>query len=222
MDNKSAFCAEIYDNKIRKVIPLYDEIYDQITDLIRTYFGDRSISLLDTGCGTGRMGLQASESLNLSELVLCDPSEKMLEGAQEKLAGKNAEFCMCGSEELSFENRFDVVTAIQCHHYFDRSQRETAVKNCFRAQKPGGMFICFENTAPFTETGKNIVLKRIENFGLNAGRTPEEAAHHTGRYNTEYYPVTVSDHLELLRKTGFAVSEIFWLSYLQSGYFAIK
>ena len=222
MDNKSAFCAEIYDNKIRKVIPLYDVIYDQITDLIRTYFGDRSISLLDTGCGTGRMGLQASETLNLSELVLCDPSEKMLEGAREKLAGKNAEFCMCGSEELNFENRFDVVTAIQCHHYFDRSQRETAVKNCFRALKPGGMFICFENTAPFTETGRNLVLKRIENFGLNAGRTPEEAAHHTGRYNTEYFPVTVSDHLELLRKTGFAVSEIFWLSYLQSGYYAVK
>ena len=222
MDNKSAFCAEIYDNKIRKVIPFYDVIYDQITDLIRTYFGDRSISLLDTGCGTGRMGLQASETLNLSELVLCDPSEKMLEGAREKLAGKNAEFCMCGSEELEFENRFDVVTAIQCHHYFDRSQRETAVKNCFRALKQGGMFICFENTAPFTETGKNIVLKRIENFGLNAGRTPEEAAHHTARYNTEYFPVTVSDHLELLRKTGFAVSEIFWLSYLQSGYYAIK
>ncbi len=222
MDNKSAFCAEIYDNKIRKVIPFYDEIYDQITDLVRTYFGERSISLLDTGCGTGRMGLQASETLNLSELVLCDPSEKMLEGAREKLTGKNAEFCMCGSEELSFKNRFDVVTAIQCHHYFDCSQRETAVKNCFRALKPGGMFICFENTAPFTETGKSIVLKRIENFGLNAGRTPEEAAHHTGRYNTEYFPVTVTDHLELLRKTGFAVSEIFWLSYLQSGYYAIK
>lgn len=222
MDNKSAFFAEKYDEQVKMVIPFYEEIYSQISDLLNIYFKDREISLLDTGCGTGRMGIQALKTLNISEMVLCDPSEKMLAGAKEKLSGKNIEFCLCGSEELEYENRFDAVTAVQSHHYFNREQREKAVKNCFRALKPGGIFICFENTAPFTETGKDIVLKRIENFGINAGRSPEEAANHTSRYNTEYFPITVSDHLELLKKTGFSSSEIFWLSYLQSGYYAVK
>jgi len=222
MDNKSAFNVNQYDENIRKVIPLYDEIYQQIFSLINAYYGDEKISVLDTGCGTGTFGLKACESLNLSELVLCDPSEKMLADAKLKLQDNLCEFMCIGSESLDFENRFDIVTAIQSHHYFDRQTREKAVANCFRALKSGGLFICFENTAPCSETGRDIMLKRLENFGLQAGRTFDEVKSHSVRYNKEFFPVTVKEHLELLNKTGFKVSELFWHSYMQSGFYAIK
>ena len=32
----------------------------------------------------------------------------------------------------------------------------------------------------------------------------------------------ITEHLELLNKTGFQVSELFWHSYMQSGVYAIK
>ena len=182
MDNKSAFNAGQYDENVRKVIPLYDEIYRQIFSLINAYCENRQIAVLDTGCGTGTFGLKASESLNLSELVLCDPSEKMLADAKIKLADKPCIFMNIGSESLDFENQFDIVTAIQSHHYFDKATREKAVANCFKALKNGGIFICLENTAPFSETGKNIMLKRLENFGILAGRTPDEVKSHSARY----------------------------------------
>lgn len=222
MDNTSAFDSCIYDNNIRKVIPYYDEIYSQIIDLIRTYCGDREISLLDTGCGSGMMGLKADEFLNISEMLLCDPSENMLKSAEDKLSGKNCEFIKTGSENLYFENRFDVVTAIQSHHYFDRKTRETAVMNCYNALKPGGLFICFENTAPFSETGIRIMKNRVENYGINAGRTRDEVVSHSARYNNEYFPITIKEHLDLLNKTGFRTAELFWHSYMQSGFYAIK
>lgn len=145
-DNKSAFAVNQYDENVRKVIPHYDEIYEQIFSVITTYCGDKPLTVLDTGCGTGNFGAMALNRLNLSELVLCDPSEKMLADAQKKLANQGCEFYCIGSEKLEFSNRFDIVTAIQSHHYFDRVTRETAVKNCFNALKPGGIFICFENT----------------------------------------------------------------------------
>lgn len=222
MDNKSAFNVSQYDKNVRKVIPFYDEIYEQIFSVIHAYCGDKELSVLDTGCGTGTFGLKASELLKLSELVLCDPSEKMIADAKKKLSDYPCEFICTGSERLDFENRFDVITAIQSHHYFDKASREKAVGNCFRALKSGGIFICFENTAPYTETGRNIMLKRIETFGLKAGRTPEEVRSHSERYNREYFPITIAEHLELLRKTGFTVSELFWHSYMQSGFYAIK
>ena len=222
MDNKTAFNVNQYDENVRKVIPFYDEINHQSLDLIRTYFGDRGLALLDTGCGTGSFGLTACKYLPLSELVLCDPSEKMLADAKEKLQGDDCTFLCLGSESLDLENRFDVVTAIQSHHYFDRDTRKKAVKNCFRALKDGGMFLCFENTAPFSETGIKIGLKRVEKFSLNAGRPLEEVLSHSARYNAEYFPITITEHLELLRKTGFRVAELFWHSYLQSGFYAIK
>ena len=114
------------------------------------------------------------------------------------------------------------MTAIQSHHYFDRATREKAVANCFRALKKGGIFICFENTAPFTEEGRDLLIERLEAYELKAGRTPEEVKHHTARYGTEFFPMNILEHLDLLKKTGFAAAELLWSSYMQSGFYAIK
>lgn len=222
MDNKSAFNANAYDANVRKVIPYYDEFYKQVFGIIKAYLGNKPLSVLDCGCGTGTFGKTALDFLNIKALVLCDPSEKMLDDAKKKLENRNCEFLLSGSEELSFESRFDVVTAIQSHHYFDKAARETAVKNCFCALKPGGVFIYFENTAPFTEDGKDIMLSRLGEYQLGAGRSAEDVKSHLARYNKEFFPITIGEHLELLNKTGFKSSELFWHSYMQSGFYAIK
>ena len=38
----------------------------------------------------------------------------------------------------------------------------------------------------------------------------------------EYFPLNIAEHLGLLEKTGFATAEIFWHSYMQSGFYAVK
>ena len=221
-DNKSAFAVNQYDENVRKVIPFYDEIYEQIFSVINAHCGDKPLAVLDSGCGTGNFGVMALERQNLSELVLCNPSEKMLANARKKLNNQACKYHCIGSEKLDFENRFDVVTAIQSHHYFDRATREVAVRNCFKALKAGGIFICFENTAPFTEYGVSNMLKRLETYEIKAGRTPEEVKSHSARYNREFFPITIKEHLELLKKTGFSTAELFWHSYMQSGFYAVK
>lgn len=221
-NNKSAFNVSEYDENVRKVIPFYDEIYEQIFNIIKAYFGNKQLSVLDTGCGTGTFGLQAFENLNISKLLLCDPSENMIADAKKKLENYSCEFICTGSENLNFENEFDVVTAIQSHHYFDKVEREKAVTNCYKLLKPGGIFIYLENTAPFSETGKDIILKNLEAFELKAGRTPEEVKSHSARYNKEFFPITIREHFQLLHNTGFNISELFWHSYMQSGFYAIK
>ncbi len=222
MDNKSAFNVNGYDANVRKVIPFYDEIYEQIFSLIKTYCEDKPLSVLDTGCGTGTFGLKALKRLNISQLVLCDPSKRMLADAEKKLSGYPCEFILTGSENLTFENKFDAVTAIQSHHYFDKPTKEKAVKNCYNALKPGGIFIYFENTAPFSGTGKDIMLKHLEAYELEAGRVPEEVKSHSARYNREFFPISIGEHFELLNKTGFRASELLWHSYMQSGFYAVK
>lgn len=211
-----------YDDNVRKVIPYYDEIHAQVLDLITEFAAGKPVSLLDTGCGSGTFAARAAQALPLSELVLCDPLEYMLGAAKQKLEGKAAEFRKIGSEQLDYEERFDVVTAIQSHHYFDRETRKTAVQNCFRALKPGGLLIVFENTRADTDAGQRILLQRIERYGIAHGRTPEEARNHSARCGTEYFPLTISEHLVLLRETGFETAELFWHTYMQSGFYAIK
>lgn len=222
MDNKSAFNVNSYDENVRKVIPFYDEIYGQIFDIIKTYFGNRPLSILDTGCGSGTFAMKSYDCLNVGKMVLCDPSAKMLSDAHNKLKDKKCAFRCLGSENLDYKEKFDVITAIQSHHYFSREIREKAVQNCFNAMKSGGIFIYTENTAPLSEIGKNIVLRRVEKFGINAGRSHEETVAHSARYNTEYFPININEHLEMLNRTGFETVEVFWYSYMQSGFYAIK
>lgn len=222
MDNKSAFKVSDYDDNVRKVIPFYDEIYNQVFDLINTYFGDKSLCVLDTGCGSGNFGVQAVQKLNIKRLLMCDPSEKMLIQAENKLKGNIFQFKCIGSENISYNNEFDVVVAIQSHHYFDRITRKRAVENCFKALKSDGLFICFENTAPFSKKGKEIILERVEKYGLSVGRSLDEVISHSARYNNEYFPINIKEHINLLNETGFNSCELLWCSYMQCGFYAIK
>ena len=66
------------------------------------------------------------------------------------------------------------------------------------------------------------MLKRLETYEIKAGRTPEEVKSHSARYNREFFPITIKEHLELLKKTGFSTAELFWHSYMQSGFYAVK
>ena len=88
-DNKSAYNSKIYDEHIINVLPYYREYHDQITDLVRA-MGIRNPDWLDTGCGTGTMALRVMESRNDVKFTLCDPSQKMLAEAKEKLSGTEA------------------------------------------------------------------------------------------------------------------------------------
>ena len=79
-----------------------------------------------------------------------------------------------------------------------------------------------ENIAPETEKGIEIGLKRWRGFQLNQGRSASTVDKHIDRFNNEYFPILVKQHLDLLKTTGFQVVELFWFSYMQAGFYAIK
>ena len=72
---------------------------------------------LDTGCGTGTLARRVMEERSDVKFTLCDPSEKMLTEAKGKLADSDIRFFNISSQQLTFESEFDVVTAVQSHHY---------------------------------------------------------------------------------------------------------
>lgn len=223
MDNTTPFSVNDYDGNVRSVIPFYDTIHEQIIELASVYFGDKPIHLLDTGCGSGTFLEKVLEQLHIDTAVLCDPSEYMLQTANEKLLQhrKLFSFTSC-SQDLPFSEEFNLVTAIQSHHYFQPEQRKQALQRCFQALKPGGLFVTFENTAPDSEIGKQLLLKRLEHYGLQHGRSEEAVKSHSQRYGTEFFPITVQEQLKQLKESGFICAEVFWHSYLQVGFYAVK
>jgi tRNA (cmo5U34)-methyltransferase len=222
-DNTTPYTAETYDTQVRKTLPYYNSFHDETLNLIKaTQIEPRN--WLDTGCGTGTLAQKAIAQFPDTRFILSDPSPQMIALAKQKLASHvNIKFIEAPTENLSnIQTNFDVVTAIQSHHYSTIAQREKATKVCCNLLNPKGIYVTFENIRPLTEQGTAIGKENWKNFQIRSGRDQATAEAHMKRFGTEYYPITVEAHLALLRKTGFQVVELFWYSYMQAGFFCIK
>ena len=120
-DNSTPMPAKEYDRNINMTIPYYSEFYYQTLDVVEQC-GFTEINWLDLGCGTGSLEEYVFQRYPNAGFVLADPSEKMLEQARIKLRNKPAEYICCTSDSISFSERFEVITAIQSHHYMSRDE----------------------------------------------------------------------------------------------------
>jgi tRNA (cmo5U34)-methyltransferase len=222
-DNLTPHAADSYDTGVRKTIPFYDTLHDQTIDLVKAYIPG-VLNWLDTGCGTGTFALKASAEFPDCTFYLGDPSEKMLEICRSRITGER--FQIAGAyptHELPVkENSVDVITAIQSHHYLSRNDRLKTTRKCFSFLKPHGIYITFENFSPGTGEGIEIGLDRWVMFQHASGKTIEEAKTHRKRFGKEYFPIAIDDHFKVLQEAGFEICELFWVSYLQAGFYAIR
>ena len=101
-------------------------------------------SVLDVGCGTGRLLRAAHERWPKARLVGVDPSEGMVEAGRRLTP---AQIHLAGAEEIPVPDRsIDVAfSTIAFHHWADqgRGLREVA-----RVLRPGGAFVLIDNIGP--------------------------------------------------------------------------
>ena len=220
-DNKSAFNSNEYDRKIKQTLPYYNEFYEQVIELVKV-FHNSAITWLDIGCGTGKMGSIALENIELEKLVFCDSSDEMIRIAKERFQRFNTEFSVCDIQNLEYTDEFDVITAIQVNHYLQMEERKIALQKCYKALKENGLFISFENFSPFTDVGKIVYLEKWKRYQIEQGKSFEESTKYIERYGKDYFPITLEEHLTLMRNSGFRAVEILWLSNIQVGFWGMK
>jgi|WetSurMetagenome_2_1015567.scaffolds.fasta_scaffold19127_6 tRNA (cmo5U34)-methyltransferase len=224
-DNASAHNAAEYDAQIRSTIPHYDCFHDETIGLIKAVVPEPA-NWLDTGCGTGTFVEKAAKIFPKTRFVLADPSPGMLSVAREKLgASKRIKILdPCGTQDICLPGteKFNVVTAIQAHHYLSNYERAKATKVCFERLLPGGVYVTFENIIPASEKGTAIARARWRNYQISVGKDADTVEKHLNRLGVEYLPITVDEHLSLLRKAGFSVVDLLWYSNMQAGFYAIK
>jgi tRNA (cmo5U34)-methyltransferase len=222
-DNKTSQPAQEYDAGIRKTMPFYDYFHDSAIGLVEV-IKPRPGAWLDTGSGTGAFIEKAATVFPGTSFTVADPSAAMMDIAKEKLAGiASCEFLLAGSEMLGCaDNSFDVITAFLSHHYFDAETRRKATANCFRMLKKGGVYISFETILPDTEKGKQFGVECWRRAQLRLGKNEGSVDKYLGRFGVEFLPITLNNHFELLRDTGFSTVEILWFSGMQGGFYAIK
>ena len=197
IDNTSAFHSSEYDRKIRQTFPYYEDFFAQVIELVETVHAG-PVSWLDVGCGTGMMGSAAFGKIPLERFVFMDSSEGMIGRAKERFRFPNAEFSVSDVRDLQYENEFDVITAIQVFHFLQAEERRTVLRQCHAALKENGI------------------------LQMEQGKSREETEGHISRYGKDYFPITIEEHLRLLRESGFRVVEMLWFSNTQAGFWAMK
>ena len=226
-DNTTPHLSAEYDTQIMNTIPYYDCFHREIINTIQTLTLNPAI-WLDTGAGTGTMVSDCIDNFPNTLFLLADPSEEMLLEARHKLS-------KFGTERIRFLSPVttqniiidpslqpDIITAVQSHHYLTKVERMTATKVCYELLSEGGFFITFENIRPFTEQGIANEKRKWANYQMSRGKSEDQVRKHIERFDSEYFPITVEEHLQLYRECGFQVVELLWFSYMQAGFYCIK
>jgi len=223
-DNSTSHSSTSYDQQVRNTIPYYDAFHEQTINLIKAAAKPRAETWLDTGCGTGTLTGKAVAAFPDTKFILADPSPQMLQAAKTKLANKaNITFIEAPTQNLTLQKgSFDVITAIQSHHYLNEEDRTKATKACFDLLTKSGIYITFENTKPATPEGIQIGKEMWRQFQLSKGKSSQAVEEHLKRFGIEYHPIPIKEHIKLLKETGFSTVELLWYSYMQAGFYAVK
>jgi len=214
-----------YDEEIRHILPYYDSFHHETINLVEAMQSNPKI-WLDTGCGTGTFIEMALRRFPDTRFILADPSVDMLAEAKKKLSKEDRVKFLepTSTQDLPAKDigSFDVVTAIQSHHYLSKDDRIKATKVCYDLLNDNGVYVTFENIRPLTERGTKIGKRNWKRFQLSRGRDLETVENHLKRFDTMFFPLTVEQHLSILREAGFKAVELLWYSYLQAGFYCIK
>lgn len=220
-ENSTPFDVAEYDRQIKRTLPFYEEMFQQVVDIVRI-LNLQSLRWLDVGCGTGKMARTVLDNFDIQKMVCIDVEQEMLERAESLRDDEKVEFLQCDVRQLPYQEMFDIVTAIQVNHYYKKDERIAAIKNCYDALAENGIYISFENFAPDSEEGAGLYLERWKQFQIANGKIKEEADLHIKRYGQNYFPISISESIGLLKDCGFRMVEILWVSYMQVGILARK
>ena len=102
--------------------------------------GDETV--LDAGCGTGRLTALLLERLPRGRVMAVDLSQNMLEEARQHLSirfGERVEFIRADLAELPFDAAFDGVLSTAAFHWVPDHAR--LFRSLYRSLKPGGWLV---------------------------------------------------------------------------------
>jgi ubiquinone/menaquinone biosynthesis C-methylase UbiE len=138
--------SENYDRSILQWL-LFRPAHRAIIARIRTEFGDRPLTILDVGCGTGVFAARIRQALPHAKVWGVDLVAAMLsKGRSRWEAHRRCVMPVQGdSERLPFaEGAFDVVTCANSFHHYPHQR--CAVDEMHRVLKPGGRLILVDGS----------------------------------------------------------------------------
>lgn len=132
--------ASEYDTQRRWIIPDIEAFYGAA--VWAAAWPGEAPSILDIGAGTGLLSALLLQRYPKASITLLDNSEKMLEIAKKRFAGRSGmQFMVADYRHESLPRKYDLITSALSIHHLDREEKYALYQRIFGALNPGGIFV---------------------------------------------------------------------------------
>lgn len=211
--NKSV--VENFDNHVKQSVPCYDLFQSYISKLSR-YFMCYGNVVVDIGCSTGTLLQKMSKDINdiNVEFYGIDCSEEMIKKAKENNYSSHINFINDKVQNIDFNNDIFnglcVVSSMLCLQFLSIEQREIIVKKVYDALPKGGAFFLVEKVLDDNIEISDTYTKQYYQYKLDSGFTAEEIMLKDKSLIGFMHPLPLSKNIEILTKSGFSSTSIFF------------
>ncbi|MCB2184435.1 MAG: class I SAM-dependent methyltransferase [Desulfobulbaceae bacterium] len=218
--------ANVYESKIRRMVPGYEAMHDLSLNLLRNSLPS-SANILVSGVGTGQEVLAYSRVNATWCITGVDPTEKMLSIAIERVNEKDLSDRIHLKQgivkDLPQVPCFDAATSILVMQFIpdDGSKKEYLTEITTRL-KPGAKFIIIDLVGDKTTHGFNMFFSAWKARQLFMGEDKEEVKKDFEHILRDLQFITENRMNDLLQEAGFRAIHKFFQSYLFSGWIAEK
>lgn len=197
-----------YDDHIRKLIPGYALVHQQIDAILTTHLPETA-HILIVGCGTGyELSYLLQRHPNWTFTAI-DPSLKMLEQAQKNIEScqgtERVEFIQADTQNLNKDHQFDAALAILVAHFIPQEYKTDFFQDIYQSLKADGFLLTYDLMQHEDVTELKIMQQMVEYSGLNT----KQSANMIERLEQDFDLISVQSLKEILTKVGFKHSRIY-------------
>ncbi len=198
-----------YGDKIRQLVPKYDDMTRCIIDLLDLC---SPATVLDIGAGVGNLSLIVLREIPGVQLTTVEASSEMISEAREALKSDANQVSLLHRDILDFspEGAFDAIFTDLVLHNIPFDRKGELISTISGWLNPGGVFIwgdLIRYRDP--QIQDHFIRQRIEH-ALSAGCSKGLVKRNFEKEETEDWPLTIEETLSVARSAGFDDPQNVW------------
>lgn len=219
--------ASVFDDMVSRSVPLYHETRSTALTLAQQFLQPNS-NVYDVGCSTATLlsdfaGLISDESI---KLIGIDNAQAMVDQAQAKIEemdlSNRIKLKVANAEEdMGMENA-SVIFMNYTLQFIRPMYREALLRQIYDALRPNGCLILVEKVLGNDSMFNRIYIDLYYAYKSKAGYSNEEIRNKREALENVLIPYRLDENLELLKRTGFESTDVFFKWYNWSGIIAVK
>nr|WP_278356976.1 class I SAM-dependent methyltransferase [Acinetobacter lwoffii] len=196
-----------YDDHIRKLIPGYELVHQQIEAILSTELQETA-HILIVGCGTGYELSYLLQRYPDWTFTAIDPSFAMLEQARKNLNSidqQRVKFIESTIQELHHPDTFDAALAILVAHFIPNLEKDGFFQAIHQCLKTTGLALTYDLMQLEDQQDIKIMQKLAQQTGLSVTQSTKMIE----RLEQDFHLLSAQNFKALLTKVGFKQCKIY-------------